>query len=139
MYCYITSFQCIFFVDFGKGTSSDWGHCSRQRPCSLREGDCDGDSECKDGLVCGEDNCKAIWPEAEYRADCCVTPDSVSCKANFFMKQILTSKKLKCIMYMCFFCILTPVIVNHHVFRFNACWWNTETGGEHNGWWTSSL
>ena len=133
MHCLITSFQWIF-ADFGKGTSSDWGHCSIQRPCSLREGDCDGDTECKDGLVCGQDNCKAIWPGAEDLADCCVASNSASCKANIFVKQILTSKKLKC-----FCAFLYPATTNHHVFRYNACWWNTETGGEHNGWWTSSL
>ena len=27
-------------------------------PCTLGQGDCDEDSQCAEGLVCGEDNCK---------------------------------------------------------------------------------
>ena len=47
--------------------------CSKETPCSQWEGDCDHDDECKNGLICGSNNCPmntAIkWDEAD---DCCV-------------------------------------------------------------------
>lgn len=47
--------------------------------CGEGEGDCDYDSDCKPGLVCGKDNCKNpdIHPDgAGYDAtdDCCILP-----------------------------------------------------------------
>eukprot|EP01059_Diplonema_ambulator_P024404 TRINITY_DN4035_c0_g1_i1.p1 TRINITY_DN4035_c0_g1~~TRINITY_DN4035_c0_g1_i1.p1 ORF type:complete len:364 (+),score=38.14 TRINITY_DN4035_c0_g1_i1:55-1146(+) len=43
--------------------------------CGYGEGDCDSDSECAEGLVCGTDNCRAMHTKnADYinpTADCC--------------------------------------------------------------------
>ena len=40
-------------------------------PCGEGEGDCDGDDECEDGLVCGSDNCPAGFP---WYYGCCYKP-----------------------------------------------------------------
>ena len=47
--------------------------CStKEEKCSIGEGDCDFDHDCKDGLTCGEDNCNSDFPGTEY--DCCQKP-----------------------------------------------------------------
>jgi len=52
-----------------------WSHydsscCTVNNPCWIGEGDCDKDSECMDGLVCGKDNCEA-GKGFDAKADCC--------------------------------------------------------------------
>ena len=42
--------------------------CGTKNPCDVNQGDCDSDSECKDGLACGRDNCPSPFPSD---ADCC--------------------------------------------------------------------
>ena len=47
-----------------------FGGCTSSNPCAEDEGDCDSDSQCKEGLKCGTDNCPAnstYWPTD----DCC--------------------------------------------------------------------
>ena len=44
--------------------------CSVDHPCGLGQGDCDKDSECSGGLVCGKDNCGVGFNSTT--ADCCV-------------------------------------------------------------------
>ena len=48
-----------------------WSCCSSSQPCGMFEGDCDGDEECTDNLVCGLDNCFSSFPSL---ADCCIEP-----------------------------------------------------------------
>jgi len=43
--------------------------CTRANQCSLGEGDCDNDSDCHLGLVCGVDNCRG--PGFDSTDDCC--------------------------------------------------------------------
>jgi len=69
--------DCCVPTGPGTGTSSDWNYCSRWSPCSVGQGDCDGDKECQPGLRCGEDNCRNFHPGARYSADCCEEPDIV--------------------------------------------------------------
>ena len=49
--------------------------CSDDHKCGHGEGDCDKDSDCKDGLICGENNCQmaygAQWSTSD---DCCFEP-----------------------------------------------------------------
>ena len=52
--------------------------CSDEHKCDIGEGDCDQDSHCKDGLICGENNCLTnslifgMPPDSfEYNDDCC--------------------------------------------------------------------
>ena len=49
--------------------------CSTTDKCGEDEGDCDNDSDCKEGLKCGNDNCSQKsgfqWDTAD---DCCYTP-----------------------------------------------------------------
>ena len=52
----------------GCSSNDDWDCCSSSNKCGVNEGDCDSDSECMDGLVCGSNNCPA---GAEYGFDCC--------------------------------------------------------------------
>jgi len=66
------SLQCI-----AGSTDAD---CCKTKKCAEGEGDCDSDSECADGLVCGTNNCGAGFPNSDY--DCCVKPGSLQCIAG---------------------------------------------------------
>ena len=46
----------------------DEKRCSTKHQCGDRQGDCDSDDECSDGLICGKDNCPAHFPSDD---DCC--------------------------------------------------------------------
>ena len=51
--------------------------CSESSKCGDQEGDCDRDSDCINGLVCGKDNCiqnNDFWWDATD--DCCEKPRS---------------------------------------------------------------
>ena len=55
--------------------------CSESNKCGQMEGDCNSDSECLDGLKCGNNNCNensGNWVNAD---DCCYKP-----KSNFIVK-----------------------------------------------------
>ena len=59
------------------------GHscCTPSNPCGDGEGDCDRDSDCENGYICGTDNCKpSTIPGANFHPtdDCCVRPPSTS-------------------------------------------------------------
>jgi len=41
--------------------------CTKQKPCNLGDGDCDRNSDCRGGLVCGTNNC----PKFGKYKDCC--------------------------------------------------------------------
>ena len=45
-----------------------WNYCSETDPCEEGAGDCDSDSECQEGLKCGEDNCGGYLFKT---TDCC--------------------------------------------------------------------
>ena len=61
--------------------------CTDKFPCGLGEGDCDDDSNCKEGLKCGNDNCfkktnnkrdclgDVDCDNFEYDDDCCFKPE----------------------------------------------------------------
>jgi len=49
-----------------------WNGCSRSQPCTVGQGDCDGDHECQTGTKCGLDNCRDFNASAHPLADCCV-------------------------------------------------------------------
>jgi len=64
-------------------TVHDFHLCSPGSPCSVGEGDCDGDDECQGRLICGysqesgkhgQNSCKIYNPGAHPLADCCVPP-----------------------------------------------------------------
>ena len=44
--------------------------CTPYNKCAADEGDCDSDSDCQDGLVCGKNNCPDK-PGFEKGDDCC--------------------------------------------------------------------
>jgi hypothetical protein len=48
--------------------------CTGGAPCTRGEGDCDADSECAAGLVCGYDNLERFLPGACSGCDACVLP-----------------------------------------------------------------
>merc|ERR1719397_715090 len=66
----------------GDGSSICWAHCSDSAPCGNGHGDCDRDSHCQAGLVCGKDNCAALHPGAEAAADCCVEAPTTAPPTN---------------------------------------------------------
>ena len=44
--------------------------CTSSKKCGVDEGDCDWNSDCQDGLVCGIDNCPDK-PSFDNTDDCC--------------------------------------------------------------------
>merc|ERR1711971_1266940 len=59
------------------GREVDQGRCcSEAAPCVAGEGDCDGDRECEDGLVCGDNNCRQFGAFFHEKDDCCVKPNT---------------------------------------------------------------
>jgi len=64
----------------GPGSNADWVFCSPSNQCEIGGGDCDNNSDCKEGLICGEDNCKTWHPQAHQAADCCMEdPNAKKC------------------------------------------------------------
>jgi len=55
----------------GIGGPDDWSYCVSSS-CSEGQGDCDGDNDCKPGLICGTDNCQKYNSQALSNADCCM-------------------------------------------------------------------
>jgi len=53
-------------------SKSSWSCCSTSNRCGVGQGDCDRDSDCQDGLICGNDNCRPFIPGVHPRADCCI-------------------------------------------------------------------
>ena len=54
------------------GVSGDGSCCTSDSPCARGHGDCDSDSDCDAGLVCGKDNCQDFTAEALSSYDCCI-------------------------------------------------------------------
>ena len=60
-----TSEHCI--LDTGTKSGSC---CTSGQQCGQDEGDCDSDTDCLDGYVCGTDNCPSPFP---LIYDCCTS------------------------------------------------------------------
>ena len=58
--------------DAGGNAKNTLHCCSDVFPCTLGEGDCDHDSDCVTGLVCGSDNCDF----GTSSHDCCTLEDT---------------------------------------------------------------
>ena len=73
LYNLVLSF--IYFVLLGLKCAGNASCCIPGIPCGEGEGDCDSDSDCKEGLTCGHNNCPiksgGAWNAAD---DCCVKP-----------------------------------------------------------------
>merc|ERR1712002_521775 len=67
MYCTSNTNSC-------DGDKNDWTCCTPQKKCAAGQGDCDSDSDCQNGLVCGLDNCRQTNSAAHENADCCRKP-----------------------------------------------------------------
>ena len=75
---------CVFHHAWGlRCTGEDDGCCTDEKPCDVGEGDCDSDSECMDGLTCGDDNCP--WGDGD---DCCFGTKS-ECNCVYFVHIFL--------------------------------------------------
>ena len=48
--------------------------CTEEEPCQEGGGDCDNDSHCGAGLMCGTDNCLFFDKLSKPDADCCMNP-----------------------------------------------------------------
>ena len=56
-----------------QGRNVDVGRCcTDDAPCDEGEGDCDEDSHCGQGLMCGNNNCKQFGDIFHPKDDCCV-------------------------------------------------------------------
>ena len=53
----------------------DFDFCSSSYPCGEDQGDCDSDSQCNAGLICGTDNCPSHL-EFDSTVDCCIPQSS---------------------------------------------------------------
>ena len=52
--------------------------CTTTNKCGEQEGDCDYDSDCKEGLKCGNDNCNQKKGfEWDSEDDCCFMPSKI--------------------------------------------------------------
>ena len=58
-----------------QGRNVDKGKCCNSKePCEEGEGNCENNSECKEGLVCGINNCKQFSLSFHEKDDCCEKP-----------------------------------------------------------------
>ena len=75
----------------GTETELEWEYkyCSSSSPCSLGEGDCDNDNECREGLVCGTDNCQDYSQHAHGDADCCIQGTNCQKMLQLDMKKTI--------------------------------------------------
>merc|ERR1712141_220064 len=53
--------------------------CRKDYPCGENEGHCEDDSDCKNGLRCGESNCGKDWPDSSW--NCCTSAPRI-CNAK---------------------------------------------------------
>merc|ERR1719411_1006393 len=79
---FINSIHPTFFRPIDRrcgGRNVDEGDCcTRDTPCRHGEGDCEQDEDCRDDLVCGNNNCKQFAAYFHEKDDCCVKPTSSS-------------------------------------------------------------
>ena len=64
--------EWLFLGSACQGSNANWNCCHSSSPCKEDEGDCDNDSDCESGLVCGTNNCASDFPSSGY--DCCEMP-----------------------------------------------------------------
>ena len=50
---------------------NDGSCCTADRPCGMGGGGCDSDEHCREGLVCGSDNCQQYHQHTQGDEDCC--------------------------------------------------------------------
>ena len=65
-----------------KTNIGDEDFCSITYPCGVGEGDCDGNDECINDLVCGLDNCPNSLG-ASYEIDCCESKGKLKLMFSF--------------------------------------------------------
>ena len=65
----------LFLGSKCRGSNANKSCCTSSSPCKEDEGDCDYDSHCEGGLVCGNDNCPSGFPDSSY--DCCEKPSGL--------------------------------------------------------------
>ena len=67
--------------------------CTSNIPCSEGEGDCDSDSECRPGLICGHNNCNPETHDWDPVDDCCLAPKDGNNKLIKIKKMVLPANK----------------------------------------------
>ena len=73
-----------FFLDIVHDCTAtsphDWGCCKHKaEKCGENEGDCDDDSQCQDGLICGTNNCPTgSGSNFGSGSDCCTKMPGIS-------------------------------------------------------------
>jgi len=69
-------------VPQGIGARDDLGYCTQSRKCSVGQGDCDSNSDCAPGLICGRDNCQKFNSKALSWTDCCIRKLSLTSRSK---------------------------------------------------------
>ena len=73
-YWSVTSYGFIATNDVYIKCANENDFCTSDDPCGTDDGDCDIHDECKDGLVCGSNNCPdSLGFDSEF--DCCFAPN----------------------------------------------------------------
>ena len=62
--------------------------CTPYNKCAVDEGDCDSDSDCQDGLVCGKNNCPDK-PGFEKGDDCCEPSKYLRLHWHYFLSLLV--------------------------------------------------
>merc|ERR1712183_614296 len=70
--------------------------CTTGTPCIQGEGDCEDDTDCADGLMCGENNCKNFGDFFHERDDCCVKQE-LRCRGRHFDTERCCTKENPCV------------------------------------------
>ena len=69
----ITGERCEINPDGCKGRDEC---CTSENKCGEWDGNCNSDSDCKDDLICGENNCPTKWGyDWDFEDNCCFKPD----------------------------------------------------------------
>ena len=70
-------FQNITIIIDSLGSTRCFGGdscCTESNKCADKEGDCDIDADCVDGLKCGTNNCNIAINHWDSTDDCCYKP-----------------------------------------------------------------
>lgn len=66
------------------GAAAGGSQCSKDAPCGKGEGDCNKDVDCKNGLLCGKNNCFGEFGFGTRKDDCCTDHNNYCSPTDVF-------------------------------------------------------